>query len=485
MISNLTSLKWKKSIYYISEGIIFEIVDKKKNPDLDECGSYLINIDELPEKMKKASDGSFLDIKDFTEAYVENVPYIKFTFTGVTNNSIITRTFPLQYLIEEGDIVKDGKTIQKHPDVYNNSYINKFNSEIFDYIRNIVKNKSPFDASNVKTVLKSLPDWLLDGSNNYMNEAYIDKFFLRGSHYNKALAIKGDSNLYVFDKAILGVGTKEEDEFAPINIWNEETIEKALEGIYAEKLLNKYNSNILAISSLNISGSSLEDMAKSLKTYTVEDSNKTLKTFINVKYDGHNVSKIGFESVGVDKNMDSYYEYLNNECNSFDYIHDEESWNESYANGGLKKYYAWSDRVNKPYKEDLWNTEANRPANINDAKKDPETEELLLDDNGNYIYENCERCWLGAVKAPGAKYPWIVVNFNTNINSTIKFKYEYEEGVKEVLPWGSKVFNANSFGCASVASEFEDNDFLLSENRNDEKQSTFDIDKFKIELIPE
>ena len=53
---------------------------------------------------------------------------------------------------------------------------------------------------------------------------------------------------------------------------------------------------------------------------------------------------------------------------SFDYIHDSASWQQSYQNGGLKKYYEWSDAVNAPYKEDLWNTVANRAANITDAK---------------------------------------------------------------------------------------------------------------------
>ena len=485
MITDLTSLKWKKDIYYISEDVIFEIVGKRKSPDLDECSSYLIDLNKLPEKMKKASDGSFLDIKTYTEAYIENVPYIQLYFTGVTNDSILIKTFPLQYLIEEGDMVIEGKTKQKHPDIYNNSYLNKFNSDVFNYIKNIVKNKPLYDSANVKAVLKVLPEWLLNGSDNQMNETYIDKFFVKGTRYNKTLATKGDADLYIFNRAILGVGTAEEDEFAPINIWNEEIIEKALEAIYAEKTLNKYNESIKALTELNIAPSYMELMAQSLKTYDIKDSNKDIKTFINVKYDNHSVSKLNFESVSVNPEIDSYYEYVNDTCNSFDYIHDEASWNESFANGGLKKYYEWSDRVNKPYKEDLWNTVANRPANINDAKKDPETGEYILDENGNYIYENCERCWLGAVKAPGAKYPWIALNFDTNINSKVNFKYEYEDETKTVSPWGTKVFGINSFGCASVASEFGDNDFLLPENRTDGRQSTFDITKFKVELIPE
>ena len=175
------------------------------------------------------------------------------------------------------------------------------------------------------------------------------------------------------------------------------------------------------------------------------------------------------------------------ESDSYDYIHDEASWNSSYEDGGLKKYYVWSDAVNAPYKEDLIYTDpetgATRAANLNDAKKDPETGEYLLDDNGNYIYENCDRSWAGALAAPGAKYPWIVVNFDTDVNSTIKFQYE---GKSEVTPWGDAVFGFGKkdngsdrlFGCASVPTELGE-EFLEDAEGN----TSFDLSKFKMILI--
>ena len=169
------------------------------------------------------------------------------------------------------------------------------------------------------------------------------------------------------------------------------------------------------------------------------------------------------------------------ESDSYDYIYDEASWNESFANGGLKKYYEWSDAANAPYKEDLWNTIENRAANINDAKK--ENDEYVLDANGNYVYENCERCWTGAINAPGAKYPWIVPYFDTDVNATITFQYE---GKEDVMPWGDKVFGLGKkengadrlFGCASIPTELGD-EFLLDANG----VTTFDLSKFTMILV--
>lgn len=175
------------------------------------------------------------------------------------------------------------------------------------------------------------------------------------------------------------------------------------------------------------------------------------------------------------------------ESDSYDYIHDEASWSASYENGGLKKYYIWSDAANAPYKEDLIYTDpetgATRAATLNDAKKDPETGEYLLDDNGNYIYENCGRSWAGAFAAPGAKYPWIVLNFDTDVNSTVKFQYE---GKSDVTPWGDAVFGIGRksngsdrlFGCASVPTELGE-EFLEDAEGN----TSFDLSKFKVILV--
>ena len=129
-----------------------------------------------------------------------------------------------------------------------------------------------------------------------------------------------------------------------------------------------------------------------------------------------------------------------------------EAWEAQYADpdSTLNKYYTWSDDANKPYKEDLWNTVANRPANITDARKN-EQGEYELDENGNYIYDNCERCWLGAINAPGASYPWAVVELPIPFKGTIRFNYKDEE---PVYPWGeaNRTFS-RGFAIASIPDE--------------------------------
>jgi hypothetical protein len=192
---------------------------------------------------------------------------------------------------------------------------------------------------------------------------------------------------------------------------------------------------------------------------------------------------------GREYSQDPTYEV----SNSFDFIYDEASWNRSYNNGGLKKYYVWSDVANAPYKEDLIYidpvTGETRAARLSDARKDPNTGEYVLDDNGNYIYDNCTRTWNGAVSSSGAKYPWIVPHFNTDVNCKIIFRYE---GKEDVRPWGDNVFGIGRktngadrlFGCASVAEEFQDNSFLLPENAQSANPSwntggsSFDVTKF-------
>ena len=226
----------------------------------------------------------------------------------------------------------------------------------------------------------------------------------------------------------------------------------------------------------------MERIANNIKDIKVSNTPKQISTFLNVTYNNGECEGVSFESLCAASNIDTYYEYKKDKDTSKYYalVNDLESYNN---NTTLEQYYEWSDRVNAPYKEDLWNSAAGRAANINDAKKDPETGEYLLDENGNYIYENCERCWEGAVNAPGAKYPWMVVNYNGE-PATVTFKYTYPDGtVKEVNPWGTKIFGTErTCGIASLATEFEDNDFLISENRKDGGQSTFDISRFEMIL---
>lgn len=474
MIKDLTTLKWKKNIYYVSDGVIFNISPRRK-PDLDNCGTYII--DTTPEEISKAKDGTTISLKDYPEVYVGRVPYVKATFINALGDSI-TRLYPLQYLIEEGDAFIRSTVSQKHPDIFDNKYVHKFNYDIFNHIKNTIKNKHSFDNKNVAAVLTALPDWLTGGKDGrFMTESYIDKYFLKGIHYDSKIATKGGTEETLFQLDVVELFDKEVGY--QINFWNEETIKKALRAIYAERIINWYKKG----ENPSLSVSCMEFMAEAMKDVAYGYNPDNLRTFLNISYDSGDVK---FESVCAPDNIDTYFEYIKSKLiTDYDYIKDEESWNKSFANGSLKRYYEWSDRVNKPYKEDLWNTVEERAANINDARKDPETGDYVLDENGSYIYDNCERCWLGAVNAPGAKYPWIGISFDEDVHSAIKFKYNYPDGsVKEALPWGNKTFGAGSWGVASVAAEFEDNDFLIPENRKDGGQSTFDTNRFELMLIP-
>ena len=167
--------------------------------------------------------------------------------------------------------------------------------------------------------------------------------------------------------------------------------------------------------------------------------------------------------------LDNYVEKKVEESDSYDYIYDEASWNASFANGALKKYYT------KYPDEDRYNTIEHRWA-------------LATDKVDGEWPEYCIQCWEGAVNAAGAKFPWICPNFDENVNSSIVFEYE---GMGKVYPWGSTVFGSTkTWGIASVAEEFQYNGFLIpanagaaNENWAGEPANDFDVAKFKMYLV--
>ena len=206
----------------------------------------------------------------------------------------------------------------------------------------------------------------------------------------------------------------------------------------------------------------------------------------------------------------------------YEVVNDEESWNASYENGVLKKYYQ------KNPQEDLWNTVENRAVNFNDRYyhgnigneaiecgatwASDSAQKLVINDVTYYapifydmtgrdveLYNdlalteptgltftietvsyngNCVHCWAGAVNAPGAKLPWVLVNFEDDANVMIKFQYE---GKADVTPWNFTVFGTGTghkaWGLASVATEFGDDSFAIIENGG---ENAFDTSKFKV-----
>ena len=194
---------------------------------------------------------------------------------------------------------------------------------------------------------------------------------------------------------------------------------------------------------------------------------------------------------------------------TFDFIHDQDSWEASYANGVLKKYYE------KYPEEDWWNTVADRACNYNDrvyegtideevvtcsvawasddAQKitinsvdyygaifygfEPEDVALFNDidltDSAEktlhitsiHYNDDCEQCWKGAINAPRAIFPWVAVNsWNGIMGLTI--------GETTVYPWGEEEIS-KEWGIASLPKEFG-TDIVPKIDPNDPTTDTFD-----------
>ena len=163
--------------------------------------------------------------------------------------------------------------------------------------------------------MNALPDWLTMGIEyKYMTETYIDKYFLKGQHYDSKLAIKGatsDNDVYQFRGAVIGIGLDaREDEYVPINIWQKETIESFLKALYAERTVDKYNKCVQnEVSALSVD--SMENIAQTIKNTEMGFNKKSLKTFMNVQYRDHDCDGIVFESVAAADDVDTWYEYQN------------------------------------------------------------------------------------------------------------------------------------------------------------------------------
>lgn len=144
----------------------------------------------------------------------------------------------------------------------------------------------------------------------------------------------------------------------------------------------------------------------------------------------------------------------------YNYVWNEETWNDSYQHGGLKLYYeVYPD-------EDRWNEQEQRPARSTD-KVDGEWP--------NY----CVQCWKGAINAPGAKFPWIVPYFTEDVNSKIIFAYNKKTNVPhtvksyidEMVQWAMKyAIGGGSLGPDSVTTlEIQDGTIKVEDLSDDLK----------------
>ena len=152
---------------------------------------------------------------------------------------------------------------------------------------------------------------------------------------------------------------------------------------------------------------------------------------------------------------------------NYNYVWNEETWNNSYNNGGLKLYYeAYPD-------EDRWNEQEQRPARSTDK---------VAGEWPSY----CIQCWKGAINAPGAKFPWIVPYFTEDVNSKIIFAYNKKTNtphtvksyIDEKFQWVMEYAAGGSIGPDSITSlEIQDGTIKvedLSDDLKDKIQPTVD-----------
>ena len=353
MFKNLRSLRWVKKLYYTSNDVIFDISDSKKPVDLDECRTYLIDIENAPDFIKKAKDGTSLTINDYPEIFVNNVPYIKLEFLAPNGNNL-EYYFPLQNYIEKGDKIINGKAVQAYPNVFENRYIHKFNDDVYNFIKALVKDKDIFSIfDNIDYIMDKLPDWLTREINmQYMTKDYIETEFFKGHHYDKNAATKNSKNpnvdTYHFIGAFLGIGNDPiTGTYGNINIWQRENIEKVLKAINAEKFVNKYN-NFVKNTFNALSKDAMENIANTIKSAELGFNKNSLKTFINDQYSNHDCIDVNFESVSVPDYIDTWYEYLKRKDETQPMIFEEilES-DKAYIEQYIQKNFKNPDEVSK------------------------------------------------------------------------------------------------------------------------------------------
>ena len=321
---------------------------------------------------------------------------------------------------------------------------------------------------------------------------------------------------------------------------------------------SKANSDDLSALATSIeTKAEIEDVSLALSGKADADDLQTLTTVVQGIQDIDAIQDASIASLEEndaiqDASIESIVETIANlwnveeESDAFDYIYDEATWNDSYTNGFLKKYY------DKYPSEDLYNETTGAAASFNDKQyevkiySDANGETLvstgdfkagwvsatvqkitnvadstvkyfipkdaaddgiiyeLFTDNAmstsanlfveitGISYPGFTQSWQGAVSAPGAKFPWICPNFDEDVNASIKFRYE---GLEDALPWGYKIFGKadghKEWGIASAPEEFENNGFLIPDNQGNGKASwagtagdnNFDITKFKMILV--
>lgn len=292
MIKNLKSLKWQKNIYYISNNVIFEISNKKKTNDLDECETYLIDIENASDEIKNAKDGSFITLKESDETILtQRTPYLKLNFDEF---SLI---YPLQYLISEGDTFDGERTAQSHPDVWNKSYYNLFTQEIIDEIIRLYNQTKDFNR-----IMNFIPSYLTV-KNVKMTKSYLYSYFLTGNAYNEEIAMNGNEEIVTF----LNCNFVDTNDNYELN-WTKDEILRVISAHFLENSLNNYQE-FLKTAEVYYDKESIEEgtnlFFNSITQFSDVPTTNKLKIF---PYNNDN--NLEFETLFTD--YDTWYEYHKN-----------------------------------------------------------------------------------------------------------------------------------------------------------------------------
>lgn len=290
--TNLTTTRWKKSLYYISEGVIFDIQNIKRTNDMDNCGSFLIDFSIADNVSKNAAVGADVNLINQTELFT-GIPWLDVKFSEPELNISV----PLQYLIEEGDTFSLNKVGQSHPNVYDKDYRNKFNQDFFETIRTYVNRTSlNYGETLVNQIMNILPAWLTCDVGVEMTRNYVINSFVKGNSWNSEQAINGNDDVIT----LTGVTLKTPMGDASISgSWNKEKIENLALVLVAVRDVNK----------LNISSELMEAMLDLIIENNAQTGNgDKLNSLYHIDYD--NVGSItNSEILAKVTDANTYWQY--------------------------------------------------------------------------------------------------------------------------------------------------------------------------------
>lgn len=291
--TNLTTIRWKKSLYYISEGVIFDIQNIKRTNDMDDCGSFLIDFSRADNVSKNAAVGANVNLINQTELFT-GIPWLEVKFSEPE----LDISVPLQYLIEEGDTFTLNNVGQSHPNVYAKDYRNKFNQDFFETIRTYV-NRTPLNYGEtlVNQIMNILPAWLTCDVGVEMTRNYVISSFVKGTPWNSEQAINGNDDVIT----LTGVTLKTPMGDASISgSWNKEKIENLALVLVAVRDVNK----------LNISSELMEAMLDLIIENNAQTGNgDKLNSLYHIDYDNVG-SIIDSEILAKVTDANTYWQYV-------------------------------------------------------------------------------------------------------------------------------------------------------------------------------